>query len=277
MKRVFMRTMIVLTLIAVLFFFTNENGYVAARMQGYKALKVFAHVKSTELTPEFNIYETEHFIIKYTDKDENIVANIGRMFEKAYYITGERYDYYPENKTIVFLYDSQQRLWDYQRSVQGQAVMGLYNIGIIHILSPKAFVDDTEMALGYFEENGPVLHEYVHKVIDDICEGNVELWLTEGLALYEELDVFGVEWAEGYKYDNCFNSTEFRNEFNKLEATKSYRQSLDIVSYLIENHGRYSMMELFKELAKGNDMDTAFEKVYELSLNAFIDWEIWKR
>lgn len=277
MKKVFIRTTIVLTLIAVLFFFANDKGYVAARMQGYKALKVFAHVKSTEFASEFNIYETEHFIIKYTDKDEDIVSNIGKMFEKAYNIAGERYDYYPENKTIVFLYDSQQSLWDYQRSVRGQAVMGLYNIGIIHILSPKAYMDDTEMALIYFEENGPVLHEYVHKVIDDISGGNVELWLTEGLALYEELDVFGVEWVEGYKYDNCYNHTEFRNEFNKLEATKSYRQSLDIVSCLVENHGRQSIMELFKELVKGNDMDTAFENVYKFSLNDFIDSEVWKK
>lgn len=276
MKNKFLKTLIVLSLVTVLFFFVNDKGYVAVRMQGYKALKVFAHATSIELTPEFNTYETEHFIIKYTDKDENIVRDIGRIFEKSYYSVGKNYGYYSQNKTIVFLYDSQQSMWDYQQSVQGQAVMGLYNMGIIHVLSPKAYMSSLEISLGHFEENGPILHEYVHKVIDDISGGNVELWLTEGLALYEELEIYGVEWAKGYEYEDCYSSIELRSGFIRLDATKSYRQSLDIVNHLIEGYGADDILELLDTLKAGNSMDKAFEKIYGMPLNEFIDSGVWK-
>lgn len=277
MKGRFYRILIVLTLVAVLFFLTGGNGYTAARMQGYKALKVFAQVKSTELTPEFSIYETEHFIIKYTDKDEDLVRDIAKIFEKSYNTIGEKYGYYPEKKTIVFIYDSQQSLWDYQASIRGQAVMGLYNMGIIHILSPKAYMNSLEISSGYFEQNGPILHEYVHEVIDDKSGGNVELWLTEGLALYEELEVNEVEWAKGYEYDNFYTGGELRRDFIKLDATKSYKQALDIVRYLIEKYGSGKIMLLLDELKAGNTADKAFEKTYGMPLDEFIDSGVWRR
>jgi len=276
MKRKFSKIFIVLALVSVLFFLTYDRGLVAAKMQGYKALKVFAHVKSIEVTKEFQTYETQHFVINYTPNDEDIVREIGSIFEKSYLTAGERYGYYPEKKTIVFLYDSQQSLWDYQPSIQGQAVMGLYNMGIIHVLSPKAYMSSGELSLGYFEQNGPVLHEYSHKAIDDISGGNVELWLTEGLALYDELEVNGVEWAEGYQYDSCYSGRELRSAFLNLDATKSYRQSLQLVGFLIDNYGKQSMMELLEELGSGNSMDKAFEQIYGMSVNEYIDSEVWK-
>ncbi|MHB1394424.1 MAG: peptidase MA family metallohydrolase [Clostridia bacterium] len=271
MKKIIKTLTIVLTLVSVLFFFTNDRGFITAKMQGYKALKVFAHVKSSELTPEFNIYQTENFIIKYTDKDEDVVRDIGRIFEKSYKVEGIHYGYYPKNKTIVFVYSDLQSMWDYQQSVRGQAVMGLYNMGIIHVLSPKAYLDQMQMMTKQFEENGPILHEYVHRVIDDRSGGNVELWLTEGLALYEEYAVYGTEWAEGFNYERYYSSNELRNGFMGLDETQSYKQSYDIVKELIEQHGRENMSSLLDELKKGNTLEAAFTKIYGEELNKYID------
>ncbi len=276
MKKVIQKLVIVLALISVLFFLTSEKGYITAKMQGYKALKVFAHVKSSELTHEFNMYETKHFIIKYSDRDEDIVRDIGRIFEKSYDVEGQHYKHYPEEKTIVFLYRDQKSMWDYQQSVNGQAVMGLYNMGIIHVLSPKAYLSETQISARDFEKNGPVLHEYVHKVIDDKSGGNIELWLTEGLALYEEYTVDGVEWAEGFSYDMYYSADELRNDFMGLDATKSYRQSFDIVKSLIDVYGRERMLELLNELKAGNSLDEAFYMVYGKDINEHIDSEDWK-
>lgn len=276
MKKRIMRLAIVLTLVSVLFFFTNDRGFIAAKMQGYKALKVFAQVKSSELTPEFNIYETENFIIKYTDKDEDVVRDIGRIFEKSYKVEGLHYDDYPKSKTIVFVYSDQQSMWDYQESVRGQAVMGLYNMGIIHVLSPKGYLDQEQIMTKKFDENGPILHEYVHRVIDDKSGGNVELWLTEGLAIYEEYAVYGTEWAEGFNYERYFSSNELRNGFMNLDETQSYKQSYDIVRKLIETQGREKMINMLDELKKGNTLDAAFNKIYGFELNKYIDSVAWR-
>ncbi|HYF82228.1 MAG TPA: hypothetical protein VEB00_04255 [Clostridia bacterium] len=276
MKKRIMRLAIVLALVSVLFFFTNDRGFIAARMQGYKALKVFAQVKSSELTPEFNIYETENFIIKYTDKDEDVVRDIGRIFEKSYKVEGLHYDDYPKSKTIVFVYSDQQSMWDYQESVRGQAVMGLYNMGIIHVLSPKGYLNQMQIAAKQFEENGPILHEYVHRVIDDKSGGNVELWLTEGLAIYEEYAVYGTEWAEDFNYERYFSSNELRNGFMNLDETQSYKQSYDIVRKLIETQGREKMINMLDELKKGNTLDAAFNKIYRVKLDKYIDSAAWR-
>ena len=53
MKKRISKLAIVLILAAVLFFFTGDKVFMAVKMQGYEALKVFAHIKSSEYTPEF--------------------------------------------------------------------------------------------------------------------------------------------------------------------------------------------------------------------------------
>jgi hypothetical protein len=276
MKKRIRLLLIVLTLVSVLFFFLNDKGFIAAKMQGYKALRVFAHVKSSELTPEFNIYETKNFIIKYTDKDEDVIRDIGRIFEKSYRVEGEHYGCYPGDKTIVFVYSDQQSMWDYQKAVSGQAVMGLYSMGIIHILSPKAYLDQKQINSRNFEVNGPILHEYVHRVIDDRSGGNIELWLTEGLAIYEEHAVDGAEWAKGFNYERYYTSNELRNGFMELDETQAYKQSYDIVSGIIGQYGRESLNHMLDELKKGDTLDDAFLKVYGKDLNEYIDSGAWK-
>lgn len=276
MKNRIRKLAIVLTLVSVLFFFTDDRGFIAAKMQGYKALKVFAQVQSSELTPEFKIYETENFIIKYTDKDEDIIKDLGRIFEKSYEVEGKHYNYHPEGKSIVFVYNDQQSMWAYQKAVKGQAVMGLYYMGIIHVLSPKAYLDQDQVKAKQFEENGPILHEYVHRVIDDRSGGNVELWLTEGLALYEEYAVYETEWAEGFEYERYYTSGELRNSFMELDETQSYKQSYDIVRGLIEQYGQERISDMLDELKKGNTLDAAFMRAYGMELNEYIDSEAWK-
>ena len=276
MKKRITRLAIVLTLVAVLFFFTNDRGFTTAKMQGYKVLKVFAHVQGSELTPEFKIYETENFIIKYTEEDADIVEDIGSIFEKSYEVEGRNYGYHPEDKTLVFLYNDQQSLWAYQKSVKGQAVMGVYHIGIVHVLSPKAYLDQEQLKEKQFDEDGPILHEYVHRIIDDRSGGNVELWFTEGLAVYEEYAVYGTEWAEGFRYERYYTSNELRNSFMELDETQSYKQSYDVVRGLIEQYGREKISRVLDELKTGKNLEEAFYNVYGMELDEYIDSGAWK-
>jgi len=277
MNKKIKRLAIVLTIVSVLFFFAGGKGLITVKMQGYKAMKVFAQVSSSGLTPEFSIYETENFIIKYTEADADIVAEVAAVFEKSRSVEGMRYGYYPGNKTLVFLYSNQESMWDYQQSVKGQAVMGLYNMGIIHVLSPKAYFSQKRIENGDFEKGGPILHEYVHSVIDEKSGGNLELWLTEGIALYEEYAVDGVEWAPGFTYEKYFTADELREDFMLLEETQSYRQSYDIVKGLVREYGKEGITALLGELKKGNVMDEAFREIYGCDLNEYIDSGTWRR
>lgn len=271
MKKRIKGLLIVLSIILVLFLLLKDNGVVLAKMGGYQALKVFVQLKDSNLEDDFIQKETEHFIIKYKAEDKDVVKEVADELERSYQVVGEEFNYFPAEKTQVFIYNTQQEMWGYQRSIKGQAVLGLYNFGVIHILSPKAYAGNGPEAVEYFVKNGPVLHEYTHKVVDDLSNGNVELWLTEGIALYEELDKNGVEWEPGFEYAKYFTADELRNDFMNIEEIQAYRQSLDTIRVLVEKYGKNKVTTLLEELKKGNTLDKAFYTTYGIQVDDFIN------
>lgn len=264
------RLVITLSLIILVSLFLWDKGYIMLKSEGYQALKTITQVKDSQLLPGFQSYETEHFDIQYKSQDENIVKFIADELERSYQVIGQAYDYFPKDKTLIFIYPTEQDLWNYQKSIAGEEVMGIYQLGAIHILSPNAYDLQDVDKLTYFKENGPVLHEYTHKVIDDLTGGNVELWLTEGLAVYEEYDKNNEEWAPDFSYTSYYTADDLRNNFMNLDDTQAYRQSFDIVNTLEKKYGNDKMKELLSEL-KHSSLDDAFGKIYGFSLNDFMN------
>ena len=266
MKRIFKNkfiiTLLVLAIVVIIIAFADKKSITAAKIGGYNALKYLEQTRVNEFTQEFRIYNTKHFIIKYKGADEAIVDQIGEMFERSYLLIGQAYNFYPEEKTTVMLYRTKEEFWQYQPSLKGQEVMGLYNTGIIHILSPNAYHYEEEDYLEKFEKDGPILHEYTHRVIDSLTRGNIDLWFTEGLALYEEYDQLGTEWAPNFEYETYYTLEELQKNFMKLEEVQAYRQSFEIVKSIVEENGREKVMELLNELADLNHFEAAYEKVY---------------
>jgi hypothetical protein len=275
MRKGYVTLLIIISIITTLVI-AGDRGINTVRMQGYKALKVFVQIKDEQITTsDFMEYETEHFTIKYRPEDENIIRDTANMFEESYDVAVDEFGYRSQEKTVVIIYKDQNEFWSYQRVIQGQAVMGLYNMGTIHVLSPNAYKDQEQGSMEFFKKNGPVLHEYTHKVVDELTAGNIELWLTEGLALYEEYKVNGTEWAPGYEYERYFISQEIREGFMYADEVQSYRQSFDMIRYLIDSYGMEKMKLLMQELKAGNSTDDAFLKIYGVTANEFIDSEIY--
>jgi hypothetical protein len=277
MKRFSVVFLIIVSLIATLVI-SGDKGISAAKMQGYKALKVFVQIKDEQIiTSDFMEYQTEHFSIKYRPEDENVIRDTAQMFEDSYDTALEEFGYGSREKTVIIIYKDQNEFWNYQESIKGQAVMGLYNMGTIHVLSPNAYKNQDQESMEFFKDNGPVLHEYTHKVIDELTGGNIELWLTEGLALYEEYKISGTEWAPGFEYERYFISREMREGFMYADEVQSYRQSFDMIKYLIDNYGMKKMQSLMKELKAGNSTDDAFMKIYGITADEFIDSTVYKK
>jgi len=277
MKKSSVIFLIIISIITTLVM-AGDKGINTAKMQGYKALKVFVQIKDEQIiTSDFMEYQTEHFTIKYRPEDENIIRDTANMFEESYDAAVEEFGYGSQEKTVVVIYKDQNEFWSYQKAIQGQAVMGLYNMGTIHVLSPNAYKDQEQNAMEFFKKNGPVLHEYTHKVVDELTAGNIELWLTEGLALYEEYKINGTEWAPGYEYERYFISQEIREGFMYADEVQSYRQSFDMISYLIDSYGMEKMQLLMQELKAGNSTDDSFLKIYGVTADDFIDSGIYAK
>lgn len=277
MKKHIIALMIMITVITSVVI-AGDKGINTARIQGYNALKVFVQIKDEQIaTSEFMEFQTEHFTIKYRPEDENIIRETAKMFEESYQTAAKQYDYSSDDRTVVIIYKDQNEFWSFQKAIQGQAVMGLYNMGTIHVLSPNAYKEDHENYMAFFKKNGPVLHEYIHKVIDEQTGGNIELWVTEGLALYEEYNTTKTEWAPDYEYERYFSSEEMREGFMYADEVQSYRQSFDMMKYLIETHGMDRMQQLLQELKEGSNTDEAFLKIYGMTADEFIDSKIYAK
>jgi len=268
--------LLIMTTIITTVVVAGDKGINAARVQGYKALKVFVQIKDEQIaTSEFMEYQTAHFTIKYRPEDEDIIREIAVMFEESYEAAAKQYDYSSDQKTVVILYKDQNEFWNFQKAIQGQAVMGLYNMGTIHVLSPKAYKGENENYMEFFKKNGPVLHEYIHKVVDEQTGGNIELWITEGLALYGEYTITNTEWAPGYQYERYFTADEMREGFMEADEVQSYKQSLDMVRYLIDHYGMEKMQLLLQELKNGSSTDEAFQNIYGVTADEFIDSKVY--
>ena len=251
---------IVLIVLIALFFVVQVWGtpYSAVQLTGYKALKTIAYYNNIRVNRDWDLQETNHFIINSKDIDSNTIESLGILFEKSYYLVGEEFDYYPNKKTPVIVYNTMSDFWNHIKPLAGQDIMGLYYMGIIHIISPDVF----DMDLNEYEKNGPILHEYTHKVVDDITGGNIDLWLTEGLALYQEYINYDVEWGEGLVFDKEYTMEELRDNFLLLEPVQAYKQSFEKVKNIYETD-KDKLTKLLTELGKGKKAKDVFLDIYE--------------
>ncbi|SHJ13986.1 gluzincin family metallopeptidase [Lutispora thermophila] len=254
MKKNLIKAYIVLTVLLALFFLIDGRAYILAKSASYKALKVFEYYKSIELSSTEGTINKPHFIIKNRGADEGFVEEIGNLLEKSYDLIGKEFDYYP-NKTIpVFVYGSMDEFWAHNKALEGQAIMGLYNMGVIHIVTPDVFA----MTMEKYELNGPILHEYTHLVVDELTGGNIEIWFTEGMALYQEYNIYGTEWGEFMDYEDEYSLEDLRGDFMALDSDKAYRKAFLIIKDIYSNEGDNEIKEFMKELKSGKDFYRSF-------------------
>lgn len=124
-------------------------------------------------------------------------------------------------------------------------------------------------------------HELAHLVVDRLTGGRpIPRWFDEGIAL----------WAAGDDYagrqEELVNAA-LRDRLLPLEAIDhgyprdpeqvplAYAQSLDLVSYLAENHGRVALRQALREVGEGKPFRQAFLDAFGTTV-ARID-EQWRR
>lgn len=254
MKRNLFKTFIVLTTLLALFFLGDSRTYNLAKSAGYKTLKVFEYYKSTELSSSIETINKSHFVIKNIGADEKVAEELGDLLEKSYELIGKEFDYYPNRSIPVFIYGSMEQFWEKNKALEGQAVMGLYNMGVIHLVVPEVFA----MTLEEYELNGPVLHEYTHLAVDELTGGNLEVWFTEGVALYQEYNIYGTEWGKFTDYEYEYSLEELRGDFMSLDSDKAYRKSFLVMKEIYYTHGDQGVLDLMNKLKAGQSFDTAF-------------------
>jgi hypothetical protein len=264
MKRVFFRKLrytIVLSLIAVIL--TGTIGFNEVKVSVYPWLRDIQHRIIDHRTRNFNIRETEHFVIKYEEEAMEDVDLVALAAEDKYNEITEMFKYSPEKKVTVILYDNPQKLMDNANLKQSKPPMGVYYASTIQILSPNQWIPENQDMEYIFINQGPMVHEFTHLIVDDLTRGNYPLWFTEGLALYQEYVQTGYEWGRNMDYDDQpYTVEELTEEFSQLDETLAYKRSFELVRNLAEREGFDSLLTLLGELQKGKSFEEANYAVF---------------
>ncbi|WP_425059108.1 hypothetical protein SCACP_37730 [Sporomusa carbonis] len=244
----------------------------------YPLVRQAVQMKVNYQTRDMLAKTTPHFIIRYTEKDADTIDMVAQAAEAAYQPVTAALNYAPGGKTLILVYPDRQAMKQAYGWAGDAGAMGFYWGGIIQILSPKAWMKDSQ-SVAEFMVNGPIVHEYTHLVLDYMTRGNYTRWFTEGLAQYVEYRVNGYEWvtADNGLGGKLYTMAELDGNFDGLpNQALAYRQSLALVRYIDEVHGDAKLNQVLGSLKAGVKVDKAIEKAlgmdygtYESLVNAW--------
>jgi len=207
-----------------------------------------------------------HFELRYRKGMALDEDSTKRTLEKCYFDVGSDLKYFPSSKTIVFLYT----YGDFRKVFKMPLMVRAFYDGNIHIPLP-------DPALGGEDFSRYLRHEYTHAVVSAMTGSNCPVWLSEGLAVWEE-----------YKDNEEIVSGFFRGPFpetglslnalekaftldgrNEDELRAYYLLSYSVVKYMIDNWGIGGIRNILGRVKEGRHIVNAIEDEFLLSEKEF--------
>lgn len=248
------------------------------KMLIYPFVRDMAQAKIEYQSRNMSVYETPHFIIKYTTADAENITMVAQAAEAAYQPVTAALGHAPAKKSVLLVYNDKKELNKAFGWSGDQSAMGVYWGGVIQILSPQAWMksgDTTEE----FIHSGPMVHEFTHLVFDQMTNGNYSRWFTEGLAQYIEYRTNNYEWITPANRltGKLFTMAELEQNFDNLpDQSMAYRESLAAVRYIAEVHGEDKLSQIIDEMKKGQSTEKAITQTLGMDYTAFeAAWQNW--
>lgn len=268
-------TVLVSLLLAALFFVQVP---VKPQMWFYPLARQVFQAKMNYETRDMMKYETEHFVVKYTQADAGVVQMVANAAEEAYRPVTSILGYAPKDKGVLVIYPDKRQLNQVFGWSSAESAMGVYYGGVIQVLSPRGWLKEAG-STQEFIQTGPVLHEYTHLVFDYMTNGNYSRWFTEGLAQYLEYKVNDYEWLTKNNMLNgkLYTMTEMENNFDGLDnKSLAYRQSLAAIRYIGDVHGDEKLRSIIGDLTQGMSLEKAISSNLKMSYADYDQaWRIW--
>ncbi|MBX6377275.1 MAG: hypothetical protein IRY95_01885 [Clostridia bacterium] len=161
----------------------------------------------------------------------------------------------------------------------GQSALGAYWRGVVWVLSPGVWLGDAPGWGEAFVREGPVVHELAHAFVDRATAGRVPLWLSEGVAQYEEYRLLGYEWREPSNRLNqpLYTLRQLQGGFVRLpNEALAYREAFLFVRYLVEGYGEGALRTTLAGLAEGRRLSAALQNATGRDLpHLEAEWTAW--
>ncbi|WP_176461711.1 peptidase MA family metallohydrolase [Anaeromicrobium sediminis] len=250
---------LLVSVFVLLVIFFNFN-FIKAKV--YPIINEIGEIIMLKKVDTFKTMETEKLIIKY-DTDENTAKLVAETLEDKYDSVAKDFNYISDEKKIIIIYEDGEKLNENTNLRKGNPPMGVYVYNTVSVLSPNNWINDDDNLETIFKEEGPMVHEFTHLIVDEIGRGNFPIWFTEGISLYMEYDKNGYEWGSNLDMEDetIYNVKNLTENFYELDEFKAYRKSFEYVKGFVDEYGFDKLNEILIELGEGTSFDEAHKKV----------------
>ncbi|MGQ3685568.1 MAG: tetratricopeptide repeat protein [Candidatus Loosdrechtia sp.] len=242
--------------------------------------------KVYQTTGKFKEAKTEHFIFRYNEEKDAILADYALdALEKAYTVIGNDLNYFPEKLVLVEVFPDAESfctistLTKEEIETSGTVAICLFNRVII--TSPRL------QSRGY-QWLDTLTHEYVHYVIMKKTYNRVPVWLHEGIAKYEEK-----RWidhvppglpvslesllAEAVAKDYFITFDQMHPSLAKLEKKEdtalAFAEVFTVIDYLLKRGGYPLLAIILEDIKNGNTTEGAIQLATGVPFDEFAkDW-----
>lgn len=261
----------VLLIILVLAVLLLTRNSALVRNTTYNLFHYLTGQETRLMTADLDELNTTHYIIKFQPSDSEYATMVGEVAEEAFSEVTGVFEQEPQKKTTIVIYPDTASLaqsfgWD-----KNEKALGVYWGGTIRILSPGEWLQGNDMKES-FTKQGPMVHELTHLLVDDITRGNYNRWWTEGIAQYVEKKTTGFEFSDPFtdiKDIQYYHFDALARNFDKLEQSVAYWQSLKAVEFISHQYGEQSLFEILDSLGQQNTMEQAIRQTLGVDMDTF--------
>ncbi len=199
-----------------------------------------------------------HFVVAFTEEDEKIAKTALSIVNSFHSQISLHIGGYTLNSPVYIIIAPSRQVFENLSGVTEEWAVGMAaETNRIVILSPRRFGSKSEI-------ERLLRHEYTHILLHQAVKGHfLPRWLNEGLAMHYESDVWRI--PDDIRLTKAFfthsllplDLISWYFPSSRERAELAYSQSLDVVTYIIKEHGYESLKQLIREIASGHDIDTA--------------------
>lgn len=210
---------------------------------------------------ELNIESSRHFRLEFEGSPARTdIIEALTVLEVAYDSLQNLFDFYPENKMPVVLYESS----DYQGIGPRPTWVAASFDGKLRI--PVNLMQNRELYR-------PILfHELTHCFIRAMARNSIPLWLNEGIAQVVDASKTGAPRPEGDKPTIPELTTSFVKQESTKRALVLYWYSEQMVHGMLERNGDFTTLrKALAEISKTRDIDKVLETFYGTTTESLLN------
>ena len=238
--------------------FSNKSYIMQKSLSGKK------HIAYLIQNGQYNHRMGKYINLYYTQKDLAYTDMIVRALDVYYPMLTSDFNTDLLYQVDVILWPTRSDMASLLNMDEESVPMGAYYAGVLNILSPDLWIESTRESdiKDIFLEEGPVVHELCHFVLDKKLSGQYPLWFTEGVALYYEKKYINFEWRDDLKEaSKKITLDELRNSFEFLNEEEAYRRSYEIIQTIVNENGEDALQNIISEMMYNNSFEKAYKKV----------------